>query len=144
MLVVLFWEEPVNKVLLLLISLLLVAGCTNTNYPYTPGTGYNDPYRYDDSYNYRDRDHYHDSYERRRAREERRRLEAERQRLEAERRRLEEARRKKKKHSKPHIKPKKETCPPGFRPSERKCTKKERKHGCKDIRLPGGLGCVNR
>lgn len=35
-------------------------------------------------------------------------------------------------------------CPPGFKPSERKCTPQERAQGCKDIRTPGGLGCVNR
>lgn len=37
-----------------------------------------------------------------------------------------------------------ETCPPGFSPSEQKCSKEERKRGCKDMRLPGGLGCVHR
>lgn len=40
--------------------------------------------------------------------------------------------------------PPKETCPAGFTPSERKCTDKERRNGCKDVRLPGGLGCVKR
>lgn len=40
--------------------------------------------------------------------------------------------------------PPKETCPAGFTPSERKCSDKERRNGCKDIRLPGGLGCVKR
>jgi len=37
-----------------------------------------------------------------------------------------------------------ERCPSGFKPSENKCTPQERKHGCKDIRLSNGLGCVNR
>ena len=37
-----------------------------------------------------------------------------------------------------------ETCPRGFSPSERKCTVEERRRGCKDMRLPGGLGCVHR
>lgn len=37
-----------------------------------------------------------------------------------------------------------ETCPPGFRPSEQKCSPEERRRGCKDMRLPGGLGCVKR
>jgi hypothetical protein len=37
-----------------------------------------------------------------------------------------------------------EECPPGFRPSEQKCSPDERRRGCKDIRLPGGLGCVKR
>jgi hypothetical protein len=37
-----------------------------------------------------------------------------------------------------------ETCPPGFSPSEQKCSNEERRRGCKDMRLPGGLGCVRR
>ena len=37
-----------------------------------------------------------------------------------------------------------ETCPSGFKPSEQKCSNAERKNGCKDIRLPSGLGCVKR
>lgn len=37
-----------------------------------------------------------------------------------------------------------ETCPAGFRPSEQKCSPEERRRGCKDMRLPGGLGCVKR
>lgn len=37
-----------------------------------------------------------------------------------------------------------ENCPPGFSPSERKCTNDERRRGCRDIRLPNGLGCVSR
>jgi hypothetical protein len=37
-----------------------------------------------------------------------------------------------------------EECPPGFRQSEQKCSPDERRRGCKDMRLPGGLGCVRR
>jgi hypothetical protein len=37
-----------------------------------------------------------------------------------------------------------ETCPSGFRPSEQKCSPEERRRGCKDMRLPNGLGCVKR
>lgn len=37
-----------------------------------------------------------------------------------------------------------QTCPAGFRPSEDKCSVEERRRGCKDMRLPNGLGCVNR
>lgn len=37
-----------------------------------------------------------------------------------------------------------ERCPAGFQPSEQKCSQQERRNGCKDIRLPNGLGCVNR
>ncbi|MCB0332130.1 MAG: hypothetical protein KDD55_01455 [Bdellovibrionales bacterium] len=129
-----------NKLSLFFFAAFLFVGCTNTNYPYPSGSGYGDPYRYDDPYRYRDRDH----YEYKKSRDERRRLEEERERLEAERRRLEEERRKKQKYSNSHKKPKKETCPPGFYPSEQKCSNKERKAGCKDIRLPSGLGCVHR
>ncbi len=35
-------------------------------------------------------------------------------------------------------------CPPGFQPSENKCTDRERRNGCKDVRLASGLGCVKR
>jgi hypothetical protein len=35
-------------------------------------------------------------------------------------------------------------CPSGFRPSEQKCSPAERLRGCKDMRLPSGLGCVKR
>jgi hypothetical protein len=35
-------------------------------------------------------------------------------------------------------------CPSGFSPSEQKCSPEERRRGCKDMRLPGGLGCVRR
>jgi hypothetical protein len=35
-------------------------------------------------------------------------------------------------------------CPAGFRPSEQKCSVEERRRGCKDMRLPSGLGCVKR
>lgn len=38
----------------------------------------------------------------------------------------------------------KEHCPAGFHPSEQKCSPEERRRGCKDIRLSGGLGCVKR
>ncbi len=40
--------------------------------------------------------------------------------------------------------PARESCPPGFTPSEQKCSPQERARGCKDVRLPGGLGCVRR
>lgn len=35
-------------------------------------------------------------------------------------------------------------CPSGFQPSEQKCSVEERRRGCKDMRLPSGLGCVRR
>lgn len=42
------------------------------------------------------------------------------------------------------VQPRQEQCPAGFRPSEQKCSVEERRRGCKDMRLPGGLGCVKR
>ena len=37
-----------------------------------------------------------------------------------------------------------ERCPAGFQQSEQKCSQDERRRGCKDIRLPNGIGCVRR
>ena len=37
-----------------------------------------------------------------------------------------------------------ERCPAGFQQSEQKCSQEERRRGCKDIRLPNGIGCVRR
>ena len=133
--------------LLSILAFVLLSSCTEINDPYYNSGGYGDPY-YDSSH-YRDDSYYRKSnWERERnerelerQREERRRLERERDRLEEERRRLErqraeeEARRRR---------PPEERCPSGFHPSEQKCTPQERKKGCKDMRLPGGLGCVNR
>jgi hypothetical protein len=35
-------------------------------------------------------------------------------------------------------------CPQGYQQSEQKCSNEERRHGCKDIRLNSGIGCVRR
>jgi hypothetical protein len=40
--------------------------------------------------------------------------------------------------------PSQDRCPAGFEPSEQKCSPRERQNGCKDVRLPSGLGCVKR
>ncbi len=80
-----------------------------------------------DKYDSRDRYHSESIYrERRELEEERRELERERERLERERREAARA-------------PVKETCPSGYVPG--RCGDKQRKHGCKDFRMPGGLGC---
>lgn len=123
--------------LLLIGSTALLSGCAPVNDPYYGGSSgrYNDPYY--NSYEY-DRERY--------------KLERERERLEDERERLEEERRRRERpQSPPPMQrpyspppPAPESCPPGFSPSEQKCSPQERKHGCKDIRLPGGLGCVKR
>lgn len=81
-------------------------------------------------------------------RRERRELQRERERLEEERTRLERERRRqvfpeRRPVPRPTRKPI-ERCPAGFTPSERKCSPRERSLGCRDMRLPGGLGCVSR
>ncbi len=81
--------------------------------------GYNGDSRYDRDY----------SLER-----ERRELEDERYRLEQERLRLE---RENQQQAVAAVKP--EICPSGFIPG--RCADRERKHGCKDMRTAGGLGC---
>ena len=120
--------------MLLMIGVIYsLAGCAELNDPgYGNGSSYGDPY-YDNSY-----------YDR----EERRRLERERDRLEEERDRLERERERADHHrpSAPPVarQPERESCPSGFSPSERKCSNEERRRGCRDIRLPSGLGCVSR
>ena len=99
------------------------------------GSGYDDDYYYD-----RERERLKD--ERRDTRRERERLEEERERLERER-----ERREREESRRPPPPPPvriQERCPSGFTPSENKCSREERKRGCKDMRLPGGLGCVKR
>jgi hypothetical protein len=124
-------------------------GCSELNDPYYSGGSYGDPYYRGPSsgspyYSGRRYD------ERREIREDRRDLERERRELERDRERLERDRDKINRRPNPRpasptvAKPRPERCPQGFRPSERKCSKKERKQGCQDMRTPGGLGCVKR
>lgn len=128
---------------ILAFGLIALVGCTELNDPYysPPRGGYNDPYNhgydrgYDRDYDHRDYDYHRDrelERERRETEHERQRLENERQRLEAERQHQNERQRVQ------------ERCPSGFQPSEQKCSPDERRRGCKDMRLPGGLGCVHR
>lgn len=127
----------------LLAGLCLMSGCAELADPYNGGYyGGGDPY-YGSSY---------DDYEYRRTRRERWELERERERLEDERERLEREREEAARN--PYVPPpppppsrpapSQDRCPAGFSPSERKCTPQERRGGCKDIRLPSGLGCVRR
>ena len=39
--------------------------------------------------------------------------------------------------------PRAATCPSGYTPSERSCSKEERRRGCTDRRQPDGTGCVD-
>jgi hypothetical protein len=122
------------------ITLMLIAGCAplpgggypsnypTNSYPYPQGGTY-DPYAYE-----------RDRRERERLERERDRLDDERRRLEDQRRELEDAQRR---PPPPPPRPV-EHCPAGFSPSENKCSREERRRGCQDMRLPGGLGCVRR
>ncbi len=95
------------------------------NAPYYGGGYYgNDPYR---------RDRKEIERERERLEEERRRLERERDRYDSQR-------------PAPGYRPPPapERCPSGFSPSEQKCSAEERRRGCRDMRMPSGLGCVSR
>lgn len=118
---------------------LIASGCAELDYPYDPS-----PYNsYSDPYDYRRDDYYRDR-ERDRLNRERRDIERERDRLEDERRRNERDRYR---PAPPVYQPpqqREERCPSGFSPSENKCSAEERRRGCKDMRLPGGLGCVRR
>lgn len=126
----------------LIISIFLICGCVDPYYSGSGG-GYREP-SYGHS-GYGGYDNGYGSYEDRRDRRERKELERERDRLEDERRRLEEERRNRPVYSPPppprHVE---EHCPSGYSPSENKCSQEERRRGCKDMRLPGGLGCVHR
>jgi hypothetical protein len=128
-------------------------GCTNLNDPYPYGGGYNappppppsyyggNPYYGNGGY-YGNNGYYgNDPYRR-----ERKDLQRERERLEEERKRLERERDRQPppppSYNRPA--PQVERCPSGFSPSEAKCSPEERRRGCRDMRLPGGLGCVSR
>lgn len=109
----------------------------DSNYDYNRDGYYDTHARYDAD---RDRDYSgehgrHDrERERKRLEEERRDLDAERQRLNYERNNVLSGVTSKVQQN----------CPAGYTPSENKCSPAERKHGCKDVRLSGGLGCVKR
>ena len=142
----------ISNLLIVLVASMTFVGCAGLNDPYDPyyGSGSGGPYG-GGGYG---RDPYYGggyyggtSYQDRRERE---RLEEERRRLERERERLEREREQQDYYRPPPPPPQQrppaqyERCPAGFTPSENKCSKEERKHGCKDIRMSSGLGCVKR
>lgn len=95
------------------------------------GGGYGNSGYYDPYYNNNNRRREQQlNREQEELQEERRRIDAQRREVEAQR------------YTPPA--PRQEHCPSGFSPSENKCSPAERKHGCRDMRLPGGLGCVSR
>jgi hypothetical protein len=144
----------IRNLLIVLVASSNVVGCAGLNDPYDPyyGSGGGGPYG---GGGYYGRDPYYGgpgyggaSYQDRRERE---RLEEERRRLERERERLERERERQDSYRPPPPPPPQyrppaqyDRCPAGFSPSENKCSKEERKRGCKDIRMPSGLGCVKR
>jgi hypothetical protein len=120
----------------------LTSGCFDLNDPnQSQYGGYNSGYNngYGNNYPpYGSGSSYQDRRERERLERERDRLEDERERLEKERNRRPTYR------PPPPPPPAPERCPSGYSPSEQKCSNEERRRGCKDMRLPGGLGCVRR
>lgn len=142
------WKVVLSSVVLA--GAVTALGCTDLNYPSSGGYGgggYRDPY-YGGGYN----SGYGSDYDRREdwrrekdLRNQQRDIERERDRVEEERRRLEEEKRRQDSwRPTPPPPPREERCPSGFSPSENKCSREERKRGCQDMRLPGGLGCVKR
>ena len=140
-----------KKILCILLLTALIGCVDNPGGPrdpyYSGGYGYDRPYYGGGNYNYGN-NHYGNYDQGYNDRKERHRLERERDRYEDERRRLEEERRRRERDDnkyRPVQRPiVRETCPSGFSPSERKCSVEERRRGCQDMRLPGGLGCVKR
>jgi hypothetical protein len=133
---------------------VFAVGCANLNDPYGYNSGYNAPPPPPASY-YGGTPYYGGNpyygggyYGGAPIRREQRELERERQRLEDERRRLERERQNQQnvpqQYTRPSPPPPADRCPAGFSPSERKCTQEERRRGCRDMRMPSGLGCVSR
>ena len=138
------YSFKLSSITLVLLTMVSLTGCPN-NDRYAPSP-------YDSGYGY---DYDRNDYDRRRDYERRRDLDRERERLEDERERLENERERRDNHRyekdrhnnyrpAPTPSPREERCPSGFSPSEKKCSSDERKRGCRDMRLPGGLGCVSR
>ncbi len=128
----------------------LFAGCTEL----TTGGGYNPPPTYGgyNSPSYGGYNSPRDDYYQRQIDQEQRRewreIERERARVEAEREAWERQQKQPPTYSPPPPPPPPPpaamSCPAGFSPSERRCSDAERRRGCRDIRLPNGMGCVSR
>lgn len=142
-------------VALVFVGFAFLVGCAEFPGPYSSGSGYGDyppsppvyrGYHSDDDYYRRhelERER-HNEWERDREHE----LDRERahEREEAERHRREEEREREAHHVQqaPPPPPLQTHCPPGYQPSEQKCSPEERRRGCKDVRLNSGMGCVHR
>jgi hypothetical protein len=127
------------RILMLFVLMVLLSACAGLNDPYSSDPYGRDPYGsrgYDDY----DRDDY---YEKRRRDRERYELEQERRRIREEKEQLREERERERNRPPAYSQPPKEDkCPSGWYPSDRKCSDKERKRGCKDMRNSSGTLCV--
>ncbi len=125
--------------------LFVFSGCpasNNSSYPYRSYDSYGNPY-YGSSVSDYDYERRQLRNERRNAEAERKRAEEERRRLEAERLRLEEERARAASAYRPPAPTMRQVrCPPGFHPTSRSCSSEDRRHGCKDMRVVGGV-CIN-
>lgn len=148
----------IRTLLVVCAPVVLLSGCANLNDPYggNYGGNYGGGYGGYGGYNPPPQQPYYGGgypppgyyggpgyYNNPNYRQERRDLERERRQLEEERRRLEQERNRPLPTPVPSI-PLQTTCPPGFTPSEQKCSPAERRRGCRDVRLNSGLGCVSR
>ena len=139
--------SKIVKSLGVIVAISAVTGCVPLDNQYGYGS---DPYNPNSGgyYNPNSGGYYDPPYrdDRREIRRERERLEDERERLERERERLERERQREilRPVPRPPVIQQPERCPSGFSPSEDKCRPEERRRGCKDIRMPSGLGCVRR
>ncbi len=129
--------------------LLVASGCANLNDPYSGGGGGYGGYGNGGYGGYGNGGYGNGGYGNggyNNNRREQQELERERERLENERKRLQRERENVYRAPAAPPPPRQvfERCPAGFSPSERKCTQDERRRGCRDMRLPGGLGCVDR
>ncbi len=115
----------------------ILSGCAELDGFGPPGGGYNS---YSDPYYAPPRRGYDSDWRNER---DRREIERERDRLDRERRELDRNRWQQNNSYTPPA-PRQERCPSGYSPSEQKCSSEERRRGCSDMRLPGGLGCVRR
>ena len=132
------FNKTISRIgLLLLISLM---SCQPMS------SGYNQPPAYNDHYprSY-DRPNYDSDYYRRERRDDRERdrreMARERERLEHERRKFEHERSRNQEHDRRPPPPRVESCPSGFHPGGHRCSKADRRRGCKDMKMPGGTTC---
>jgi hypothetical protein len=148
-----------NPNIVLLIFIFFTSSCADLNYPLGVGTNSApinypyDPYgNYPADRTYGEQDYYYRE-QARQNQQEKWKLMRERERLQDERDRLERSQRwqtqtpsgyalpQLNNNSRP---PERERCPAGFHETTSRCSDRDRKKGCKDLKLPQGLRCINR